>query len=89
MLEPVANIKTMLKQLTNKLLSKGYRRAKLVSAVKKFYGRYHDLVDPTMWPFLNLFRFDCLSRSIVEAFKYRIYSFTDLFHGYMDMVGAL
>ena len=34
------------KLLTSKLLSQGYRRAKLVSTLKKFYGRCHDLVDP-------------------------------------------
>ena len=32
--------------LTSKLLSQGYRRAKLVSTLKQFYGRHHDLVDP-------------------------------------------
>ena len=34
------------KLLTSKLLSQGYRRAKLVSTLKTFYGRQHDLVDP-------------------------------------------
>ena len=34
------------KLLTSKLLSKGYRRTKLVSTLKKFYGRQHDLDDP-------------------------------------------
>ena len=34
------------KLLTNQLFSQGYRKAKLVSTVKKFYGRHHDLVDP-------------------------------------------
>ena len=34
------------KLLTSKLLSQGYRRAKLVSTLKKFYGRHQDLVDP-------------------------------------------
>ena len=34
------------KLLPNKLLSQSYRRAKLVSAVKNFCGRHHDLVDP-------------------------------------------
>ena len=34
------------KLLTSKLLSQGYRRAMLVSTLKKFYGRHHDLVDP-------------------------------------------
>ena len=34
------------KLLTSKSLSQGYRRAKLVSTLKKFYGRHHDLVDP-------------------------------------------
>ena len=33
------------KLLTSKLLSKGYRRTKLVSTLKKFYGRQHDLDD--------------------------------------------
>ena len=34
------------KLLTNKLFSHGYRKARLVSTVKKFCGRHHDLVDP-------------------------------------------
>ena len=34
------------KLLTSKLLPPGYRRTKLVSTLKKFYGRHHDLVDP-------------------------------------------
>ena len=49
MLEPVVTTKTLLiggKLLTTKLLSRGYRRTKLVSTLKKFYGRHHDLVDP-------------------------------------------
>ena len=37
MLQPVANIKT--------LFSQGYRKAKFVSSVKKFYWRHRDLVD--------------------------------------------
>ena len=32
--------------VVTKLLSQDYRKAKLVSAVKKFYGRHHDLIDP-------------------------------------------
>ena len=32
--------------LTTKLLSQGYQKSKLVAAVKKFYGRHHDLVNP-------------------------------------------
>ena len=34
------------KLLTSKLLSQGYRMAKLVSTLKTFYLRHHDLVDP-------------------------------------------
>ena len=34
------------KLLTSKLLSQGYRRAKLVSTLKKSYGRHYNLVDP-------------------------------------------
>ena len=47
MLEPVATIKTVNKGklLAIKLLSHGYRRAKLVSAFKKVYGKRRDLVD--------------------------------------------
>ena len=30
----------------NKLFSKGYSKAKLVSTVKKFYERHHDLINP-------------------------------------------
>ena len=32
--------------LTSKLLSQGYEKTKLVATLKKFYGRYHDLVNP-------------------------------------------
>ena len=32
--------------LTTKLLSQGYQKTKLVATLKKFYGRYHDLVNP-------------------------------------------
>ena len=34
--------------LTIRLLTQRHQRTKLVSALKKFYGRHHDLV-PTMW----------------------------------------
>ena len=34
------------KLLTSKLLSQGYRRTKLESTLKMFYGRHHALVDP-------------------------------------------
>ena len=34
------------KELTTKLLSQGYQKAKLVATLKKFYGRHHDLVNP-------------------------------------------
>ena len=34
------------KVLTAKLLSKGYQKNKLVTTLKKFYGRHHDLVNP-------------------------------------------
>ena len=44
MLESVANIKTLL--IEGSCNSQGYRRAKLVSTVKKFFGRHHHLVDP-------------------------------------------
>ena len=32
--------------LTQKLLSQGYQKTKLVATLKKFYGRHHDLVNP-------------------------------------------
>ena len=32
--------------LTQKLLSQGYQKTKLVASLKKFYGRHHDLVNP-------------------------------------------
>ena len=32
--------------LITKLLSQGYQKTKLVAAPKKFYGRYHNLVNP-------------------------------------------
>ena len=44
------------KLLMNKLLSLGYRRAKLVSTVKKFYGRHHDMVDPYNMTVSKLFQ---------------------------------
>ena len=34
------------KVLTIKLLSQVYHKTKLVATLKKFYGRYHDLVNP-------------------------------------------
>ena len=34
------------KVLTQKLLSQGYQKTKLVATLKKFYGRHHDLVHP-------------------------------------------
>ena len=34
------------KVLTQKLLSQGYQKTKLVAILKKFYGRHHDLVNP-------------------------------------------
>ena len=34
------------KVLTQKLLSQGYQKTKLVATLKKFYGRHHDLVSP-------------------------------------------
>ena len=34
------------KLLNNRLLSQSYRKAKIVSTVKKFYGTHHNLVDP-------------------------------------------
>ena len=34
------------KVLTTCLLSQGYQHTKLVATLKKFYGRYHDLVNP-------------------------------------------
>ena len=34
------------KVLTQKLLSQGYQKIKLVATLKKFYGRHHDLVNP-------------------------------------------
>ena len=49
MLEPAVTTKTLLiggSYSPDKLLSQGHRRAKLVSTLKKFYGRHHDLVDP-------------------------------------------
>ena len=34
------------KVLTTKLLSQEYQNSKLVTTLKKFYGRHHDLVNP-------------------------------------------
>ena len=34
------------KVLTQKLLSQGYQKTKLVATLKKIYGRHHDLVNP-------------------------------------------
>ena len=34
------------KVLTQKLLSQGYQKTKLVATLKKFSGRHHDLVNP-------------------------------------------
>ena len=32
--------------LTTKLLNQGYQKSKLEATLKKFYGRYHNLVNP-------------------------------------------
>lgn len=48
----ILNIKTLL--LTIKLLSQGYRRARLVSRVLKVYGRHHYLLDPYIMAFSKL-----------------------------------
>ena len=32
------------KLLTNKLLTQGYVKPKLITVIKKFYGRHHDVV---------------------------------------------
>ena len=34
------------KLLISKLLAHGYRRAKLLSTVKRLFGKHHDFVDP-------------------------------------------
>ena len=56
MLKLVANIKTLLIEgnCTNELLLQGYRKAKVVSTVKKIYGRHHDLADPYYVAFSKL-----------------------------------
>ena len=48
MLEPVVTTKTsLIGEITHhKIVVTGYRSTKLVSTLKKFYGRHHDLVDP-------------------------------------------
>ena len=43
------------KVLTTRLLSQGYQKTKLVATPKKFYRRQHDLVNPYMWQFPELF----------------------------------
>ena len=43
------------KVLTTKLLSQGYKKTKLLATLKKFCGRHHDLVNPTIWQFPELF----------------------------------
>ena len=43
------------------------------------------LFIPKMWPFLNLFLFQWPQSKHSEAFKYRIFIFTELFYGYIDM----
>ena len=65
---PVANIKTLLIEGSCPPVNccpQGYRRAKLVSNVKKFYGRHHDLADRYN-RFLTYFWFNDPSRSIVR-----------------------
>ena len=58
------------KLLTSKLLSQGYRRAKLVSIVKSSTGDIMILLISSMCPFQNLF----LSKHS-KAFKYRKFHF--------------
>ena len=33
------------KLLTNKLLTQGYYKPRLIKTIKKFYGRHHEIVD--------------------------------------------
>ena len=60
-----------------------------MSTVKKFFGGHHNLVDPYN---VTASRFDpisCSQSKHIRTFKYRIFIFTDLFHGYIDMASVL
>ena len=73
------------KLLTKKLLSQGYRNMKLVSTVKKFHGRHRELVDPCNDAISKCISDFIASVEVGKAFKYRIFIFTNLLHGYIDM----
>ena len=64
------------KVLTTKLLSQGYEKTKLVATLKKFYGRHHDLVNPSGWQFAELFLMFCQWRAISRFLKSRAYAST-------------
>ena len=82
MLEPVPNIKTLLIEGSCSPINYFHRT---IATVKKFYGRYHDLVDPYNIAVSKLIS-DLMAQSKHrKAFKYRIFIFTDLFDGYIDM----
>lgn len=76
MLEPVANTYQDFvdtgKMITNNLLSLGYRWVKLVSTVKKFYGRHPDLVYQYNWLSVNLYQIWCFSRDVVRFWNTRL-----------------
>ena len=60
-----------------------------MSTVKNIYGRHHDLVDPYNVAVSKLISDLMASVEAYKTFKYRIFIFTDLFHGYIDMAGIL
>ena len=64
MLQLVSNIKTLLIEV--RIIVKSYRRAKLVPKLKSSMGDIMTSLIPTIWSFLNPFRFDGISRSIVR-----------------------
>ena len=89
MTEPIANIKTLLIEGSCSLFIQGYRKAKLVSTVKRSMGDIMTSLIPTMWPFLNLFKNRLPQSKHSKAFKYRNFIFTDLFHRYIDIAGII
>ena len=77
--------------LATRLLCQGYQKTKLVSTLKKFYGRHHDLVHPyNVAVSRNIY--DVLSQtSHTQTFKILDILFSQLFilpsFGLMGMVG--
>ena len=92
MLEPIANIKILLIELSCLPINCFHRVIVKRSWCQQFNISVGDIITsllPTMWPFLNLFQICWPQSRHSKTFKYQIFIFADFFHGYIDMAGAL